>query len=60
MVSKLLEKAKGLAVELGIKQLYLQCESFNVRLYEKRGFTSLHQAKHHNVDTTIMVWHAAV
>lgn len=60
IASKLLEKAKGLAVELGIKELYLQCESFNVSLYEKHGFTLLHQAKHHNVDTTIMVWHAAV
>lgn len=60
IASKLLEKAKGLAVELGIKELYLQCESFNVSLYEKHGFTSLHQAKHHSVDTTIMVWHAAV
>ncbi|WP_033298706.1 GNAT family N-acetyltransferase [Psychromonas ossibalaenae] len=56
IASQLLNHAKGLAVELDIQELYLQCESFNVNLYENHGFKVLHKAKHHDVETTIMVW----
>ncbi len=59
IASYLLREAKILAVELNIDKLYLQCESFNVGLYERHGFKALHQAKHHNVETTVMVWWVA-
>ncbi|EOW9664334.1 GNAT family N-acetyltransferase [Vibrio parahaemolyticus] len=55
----LVSEAKGKAVSLGIKQLYLQCESHNVALYKKHGFKELHQASHHDISTTIMVWVSA-
>lgn len=44
---------------VNIDKLYLQCESFNIGLYERHGFRALHQAKHHRVETTVMVWSAA-
>lgn len=56
IASQLLDQAKGLAIALGIHQLYLQCESFNVNFYTKHGFKALHQAPHYNLETTIMVW----
>ena len=55
---KLLDSAKKKAVELGVKKLYLQCESFNVNFYLNHGFKALHQAPHHEIETTIMVWEA--
>ncbi|MGR5117904.1 GNAT family N-acetyltransferase [Vibrio astriarenae] len=55
IASRLLNRAKVIAAELNIEKLYLQCESFNVGLYEKHGFTVLHKVKHHNIETTIMV-----
>lgn len=54
----LIERAKSEANRLGVEQLYLQCESHNIALYQKYGFTPLHTAKHHEADTTIMVWQA--
>ncbi|GLR04386.1 N-acetyltransferase [Vibrio hyugaensis] len=54
----LLNSAKEKAISLGVKQLYLQCESFNVELYLHHGFKVLHEAKHHEIETTIMVWEA--
>ncbi len=54
----LLDSAKQKAVELGIKELYLQCESFNINFYLNHGFKALHQAQHHEIKTTIMVWEA--
>ncbi|MGF1701479.1 GNAT family N-acetyltransferase [Photobacterium makurazakiensis] len=54
--SLLVSEAKSKAVNLGIKQLYLQCESDNVDLYKKHGFKELHQASHLEITTTIMVW----
>jgi putative hydrolase of the HAD superfamily len=56
VASKLLHKAKELTAAFGIRDLYLQCESFNVALYLKHGFKQLHQAQHHDMETTIMVW----
>lgn len=58
IASQLLKKAKELAIELGIQNLYLQCESFNVPLYLNHGFKALHQAQHHDAETTIMMWRA--
>lgn len=54
----LLESAKEKAVSIGVKKLYLQCESFNIELYLNHGFKALHQAQHHDIETTIMVWEA--
>lgn len=56
VASRLLAKAKILATEFNIDKLYLQCESHNVPLYIRNGFSILHHAKHHNIETTIMVW----
>ncbi|EHR1015856.1 GNAT family N-acetyltransferase [Vibrio parahaemolyticus] len=55
---KLLDSAKDKATTLGVKKLYLQCESFNIQLYLNHGFKVLHQARHHEIETTIMVWEA--
>ncbi len=54
----LLASAKEKAASIGIKKLYLQCESFNVELYLNHGFKVLHQAQHHEIETTIMAWEA--
>ncbi|MFI8620448.1 GNAT family N-acetyltransferase [Marinomonas sp. NPDC078689] len=54
----LLESAKNKAINMGIRTLYLQCESFNIDLYLNHGFKVLHQARHHEIETTIMVWEA--
>ncbi|CCN69379.1 HAD-IA family hydrolase [Vibrio nigripulchritudo] len=54
IASIMLENAKQHAKRLGIKTLYLQCESHNVGLYLRNGYQVLHSAKHHNVDTTIL------
>ncbi|PSW16884.1 GNAT family N-acetyltransferase [Photobacterium sanctipauli] len=59
VAGQLLNKAKELAIDFGVKDLYLQCESFNIPLYLNHGFKALHQARHHDAETTIMVWHAA-
>ncbi|EKG9575577.1 GNAT family N-acetyltransferase, partial [Vibrio parahaemolyticus] len=59
VAKKLLSEAKKIAVDFGVKALYLQCESKNVGLYLGQGFTSLHQSTSNQVETTIMVWHAA-
>lgn len=59
IANQLLDKAKKLAIELGVQRLYLQCESFNIPLYLKNGFTVLHQAQHHGIEITIMVWEAS-
>tara|TARA_Y100001956_G_C3981235_1_gene125197 strand:- start:41 stop:526 length:486 start_codon:yes stop_codon:yes gene_type:complete len=59
VAKKLLNEAKKIAVDFGVKALYLQCESKNVGLYLGQGFTSLHQSTSNKVETTIMVWHAA-
>ncbi|WP_252036431.1 MULTISPECIES: GNAT family N-acetyltransferase [Vibrio] len=58
IATKLINKAKEFAKKAGMPQLYLQCESFNVELYLNQGFKPLHQARHHEVATTIMVWEA--
>ncbi|MCG7500076.1 GNAT family N-acetyltransferase [Vibrio sp. Of7-15] len=58
IASLLLESAKEKAFCLGIKTLYLQCENFNIDLYLNHGFRILHQAQHHEIKTTIMVWGA--
>ncbi|WP_133406924.1 GNAT family N-acetyltransferase [Parashewanella tropica] len=51
----LISKAKQLARELGIEQLYLQCDEHNIALYQKHGFVALHEAEHFGDITTIMV-----
>ncbi|WP_047044147.1 GNAT family N-acetyltransferase [Vibrio mexicanus] len=53
---KLLDSAKEKTISLGVKKLYLQCESFNIKLYLNHDFKVLHQAQHHEIETTIMVW----
>ncbi len=55
----LVNAAKKHAQQLGIDVVYLQCESHNVGLYQQLGFVSLHQAKHHDIETTIMHWQAS-
>jgi len=55
----LLESAKQKAVSIGVKKLYLQCESFNIDFYLNHGFKVLHQAQHHEIETTIMLWEAS-
>lgn len=59
VATQLINKAKAFAIDTGMPQLYLQCESFNLELYLKLGFKPLHSARHHQVETTIMVWHTA-
>ncbi|MCK6264720.1 GNAT family N-acetyltransferase [Vibrio sp. ZSDE26] len=58
VASQLLKKAKVLAIDFGVQDLYLQCECFNIPLYLKHGFKALHLAQHHDSETTIMVWRA--
>ncbi|MGP8305328.1 GNAT family N-acetyltransferase [Vibrio sp. YIC-376] len=55
----LLNEVKEIAVNHGVKKLYLQCESRNVGLYRGQGFISLHQSTSNHLETTIMVWRAA-
>ncbi|USD68249.1 GNAT family N-acetyltransferase [Vibrio sp. SCSIO 43136] len=55
IASQLLLRAKQLAAKFGVTELYLQCESFNIALYQKHGFKALHLAPHHDIETTIMV-----
>jgi putative hydrolase of the HAD superfamily len=52
----LIEEAKKRADQLGIKKLYLQCESDNIELYERHNFLSLHNATHSGIPVTIMLW----
>ncbi|MGY0216394.1 GNAT family N-acetyltransferase [Endozoicomonadaceae bacterium StTr2] len=56
----LIARAKDYAREEGIKSLYLQCEDHNIDLYLKHGFRVLHQAGHHEITTTIMVWDSGI
>ncbi len=58
VASKLLTKAKELALNMEVQTLHLQCESFNIALYVKHGFKTLHKAQHHEIKTTIMAWKA--
>lgn len=51
--SALIEKAKDHTAELGITDLYLQCEEHNERLYLKHGFKPLHSAVHSGVSTRV-------
>jgi putative hydrolase of the HAD superfamily len=55
----LLNEAKEIAANHGVKKLYLQCESHNVGLYSGQGFKALHQSTSNHLETTIMVWCAA-
>jgi putative hydrolase of the HAD superfamily len=52
----LITEAKNRAKRLGVKKLYLQCERHNLLLYKKHGFIKLHDAFHHEIATSIMVW----
>jgi putative hydrolase of the HAD superfamily len=54
----LINRAKQIAVENGVDELYLQCESHNIDLYIRQGFRSLHQSNNNSFQTTIMVWDA--
>ncbi len=56
IASQLISEAKQMARNFGVRTLYLQCESHNVELYENHGFKKLHQAPHHEIETTIMAW----
>ena len=51
--SALIEKAKDHTAELGIMNLYLQCEEHNESLYLKHGFKPLHSAMHSGVSTRV-------
>jgi len=55
LASKLINKAKAVAEKLNVKQLYLQTEPKNIRLYEGHNFKQLHTADHMGIQTTIMV-----
>jgi len=57
--SLLVSEALNKAFSLGINKLHLQCEIHNVALYEKHGFKILHEARHHEITTMIMVRLAA-
>lgn len=62
IASALMTRAKELAVRMGVKTLYLQCESDTIPLYLKHGFKVLHQVQHdqhHAIETTIMEWEVA-
>jgi putative hydrolase of the HAD superfamily len=52
----LIKEAKKYAIKLGVVQLYLQCESYNIALYEKHNFSILHKANHGEIPVTIMLW----
>jgi len=51
--SALIRRAKEHTIELGIYELYLQCEEHNEGLYTKHGFKPLHSAVHSGVNTKI-------
>lgn len=55
--AQLIERAKQVAKELALKDLYLQAEPHNVALYEKHGFRQLHEAEHAGIKTIIMLTH---
>ncbi|WP_404408134.1 GNAT family N-acetyltransferase [Pseudidiomarina marina] len=59
LASKLINKAKAVAEELNVKQLYLQTEPKNISLYESHNFKQLHTAEHMGIQTTIMVTNLA-
>ena len=57
MGNVLIREAKNKTVSLGVKALYLQCESPYVTLYKKYGFQELHAPNHSDqIPRTIMVW----
>ena len=56
--SALIEKAKDHIEELGITDLYLQCEEHNERLYLKHGFELLHPTMHSGISTRIFKFNA--
>ena len=41
--------------ELGLGELYLQCELGLVEFYQDLGFTHLHSSQHGELDTEVMV-----
>lgn len=51
--SALINRAKEHAAELGINELYLQCEEHNEGLYIKHGFRPIHSVVHYGVPTRI-------
>lgn len=55
IASKLIKFDKKRAHELGVKELYLQCEQHLVDLYLKHEFNVCHGATHGDMETTIMV-----
>ena len=50
LISNALNKAK----ELGVLKLYLQCETHNIKLYQKHGFQTLHLADKYHSSVMIM------
>jgi putative hydrolase of the HAD superfamily len=50
----LIEEAKKHAIQLGVTEIYLQCESKNIELYKKHHFSVLHSASHGETPVTIM------
>lgn len=58
VAAALIERSKSHITELGLTELYLQCEPELVSMYQKYGFKKLHKAQHREIETTIMVWGA--
>lgn len=56
IASVLISETINKAVSLGVKALYLQCENRNAVMYSKQGFQEVHNADHHGIPTTIMMW----
>ena len=54
VATKLITQALSLSQCMGVKTLYLQCESNHVALYKKHGFEVCHHTLHGEVATTIM------
>lgn len=55
VASQLIQFAKTRVSEIGVEAFYLQCKQDLVPMYEKHGFVKLHEAKHGNWETMIMV-----
>lgn len=55
----LVDYVKRKFADIGVAEVYLQCEHALIEKYKKYGFVELHPAKHGEIDTTIMLWKAS-
>lgn len=59
IASKLIEFVKRRTNEMGIVELYLQCEQNLFSFYKYHSFKYLHDAKHKRYETKIMVYESS-